>query len=263
MDEIKLRRWLIVNAGVRYDGYAHFNRTTPRGALIVVPSDSQSFKYLYGRAFRAPNAYELSASGEIDTNLRPESIDTHEVVWEQYMGERLRTSVSAYRYAASGLLAEQVDATGTKYVNSRIPIQASGVELEGELRSKTGFQAVASYALQSARERGIDAMISNSPQHVAKVRASVPGPLPGSFGSFEWQYLSTRRTLGGATVAPAHVANLTFNVPLRQSLVMTGNVRNLLNQRYADPASIEHSFDSIEQNGRTVRIGLRWAFWKS
>ena len=37
-------------------------------------------------------------------HLRPESIDTHEVVWEAYVGERVRTAVSAYRYTASQLV---------------------------------------------------------------------------------------------------------------------------------------------------------------
>ena len=44
-------------------------------------------------------------------------------------------------------------------------------------------------------------------------------------------------------------------------MTVTGQVRNLFNARYADPASDEHVSDSIEQNGRTVRVGLRWAFW--
>ena len=59
-DEIKLGRWLIVNAGLRYDGYEQFARVTPRAALIVLPSSTQSLKYLYGSAFRAPNAFELN-----------------------------------------------------------------------------------------------------------------------------------------------------------------------------------------------------------
>jgi outer membrane receptor protein involved in Fe transport len=67
-DEIRLARWLIVNAGLRYDERddksgveipgGEFLRVTPRAALIVLPSSTQSLKYLYGNAFRAPNAYE-------------------------------------------------------------------------------------------------------------------------------------------------------------------------------------------------------------
>ena len=94
-DEIKLARWLIVNGGLRYDGYERLStRVTPRAAVIVMPSSSQSFKYLFGSAFRAPNAYELNAFYFGVSNLRPESIDTHELVWERYTNDWLRTSVS-------------------------------------------------------------------------------------------------------------------------------------------------------------------------
>ena len=72
-----------------------------------MPSSNQSFKYLYGRAFRAPTEYERSAFyfGAGTAALRPESIDTHELVWERYTHDWLRTSVSGYWYKADGLIA--------------------------------------------------------------------------------------------------------------------------------------------------------------
>ena len=77
-DEIKLARWLIVNAGLRYDGYGAFSRVTPRAALIVLPSSAQSFKYLYGSAFRAPNAYELNTFYFGERRQRPApGVDRH------------------------------------------------------------------------------------------------------------------------------------------------------------------------------------------
>ena len=69
-----------------------------------MPSANHSFKYLYGRAFRAPNAYELYYYRDASAYLQPESIDTHEWVWEAYFGERVRTAVSTYRYRASQLV---------------------------------------------------------------------------------------------------------------------------------------------------------------
>jgi outer membrane receptor for ferrienterochelin and colicins len=105
-DEIKLARWLIVNAGLRYDAYEVFTRVTPRAALIVMPSSTRSLKYLYGNAFRAPNAYELNTDyfgAQVET-LHPESIDTHEFVWERYVNDWLRTSVSTYWYKADRLI---------------------------------------------------------------------------------------------------------------------------------------------------------------
>ena len=127
---------------------------------------------------------------------------------------------------------------------------------------KRGAQALASYALQEAKDAAPGGLrLTNSPRHLAKLRLSVPGPRPRSFASFEWQYLSTRTTITGLTVDPASVANVTVNVPMGPSVTVTGNIRNLFNARYADPGSDEHLSDSIEQNGRTFRVGVRWMFW--
>jgi outer membrane receptor protein involved in Fe transport len=60
--QVRVTPWLIVNGGLRFDNYERFGRATPRAGVILAPSSPQSFKYLYGRgrAFRAPNEYELT-----------------------------------------------------------------------------------------------------------------------------------------------------------------------------------------------------------
>ncbi len=220
-DEIKLRPWLLVNGGLRHDRYSRFNRTMPRGAVIVMPSVNHSVKYLYGRAFRTPNAYELYYYRDASAYLRPEAIGTHEWLWEAYLGERVRTVVSTYRYEASQLVALRLidpDAIGARdqfgFANDGT-IRAKGLELEGEIRLKRGAQALASYALQDATDTAPGGQrLINSPRHMAKVRLSIPGPRERSFASFEWQYLSTRSTLAGTTVAPASVAHATASMPI-------------------------------------------------
>jgi outer membrane receptor for ferrienterochelin and colicins len=264
IDEIKLRPWLLVNGGLRHDRYAHFDRTTPRGAVVLLPSPNQSFKYLYGRAFRAPNAAEVSATGQIDATLRPEAIDTHEVVWEQYVGRWLRTSMSTYHSVASQLITFEPNDVGGlgAYRNGSASIRAVGLELEAEVRSKRGFQAFGSYARQRATDEATGSTISNSPSNVATLRISLPTPVRRASAALEWQYLGTRQTLAGDTLAPASVVAVTVNHPIRPALVLTGKVRNLFNRRYADPASSELSFDSIERDGRTASIGVRWMLGK-
>jgi outer membrane receptor for ferrienterochelin and colicins len=260
-DEIRIRPWLMVNGGLRYDRYQQFAKTTPRGAIIVTPSANQSFKYLYGRAFRAPNAYELYFYSDASGYLRPESIGTHELVWEQYLGERLRTSISAYRSIAAQLITLEIGANGEQFDNLAFfndgTVRAKGVEFEGEIRSKRGLQLLGSYAIQRTEDE-TGAPVVNSPGGMAKLRLSLPGPLAHSVGAFEVQYLSTRRTLARAAVAGAVVAHATFTARLSRAFELLGTVRNLFDEQYADPASTEHVPDVIQQNGRTMRVGLRW-----
>ncbi len=71
-------------------------------------------------------------------------------------------------------------------------------------------------------------------------------------------YLSSRETLAGATVSPATTVNVNMIQPIGRGWELLAGVRNIFDNRYADPVSIVHRQDSIAQNGRTARIGLRW-----
>jgi outer membrane receptor for ferrienterochelin and colicins len=260
--EIKLGRYVIIDGGLRYDGYDRFSRVTPRAALIVLPSPSQSLKYLYGSAFRAPNEYELNAFyfGERVDGLRPEAINTHELVWERYFTDRLRTAVSTYWYKADRLITETIDPStllGASFVNEG-EVRAKGLELEAQMRFKRESRALVSYAFQSAVDQQTHAGLPNSPRHVVKGRISVPGPTRGSFVSIEGRLLSSRTTLLGSRVGAAANVNLHVIQPLGPSWEIFGGLSNLFDNDYSDPASAQHRQDAIPQNGRTARIGLRW-----
>ena len=263
-DEIKLARWLIVNGGARYDHYQNFQRVTPRAALIAIPSANQSFKYLYGRAFRAPNVYERNELyyGDRVLSLRPESIDTHELVWERYTNDWLRTSVSGYWYAANRLItlvADEASLVGASFVNEG-KVRAVGLEFEAQLRPSGRLQSVVSYAVQRAKDSDTDQMLANSPTHTIKLRVSGPGPIPRSTVAIDARYLSARQTLRGTSLGDVAIADATMVVPLGQSFEVVGSVRNLFDAAYGDPASDAHLDDAIPQNGASARIGLRWTF---
>jgi iron complex outermembrane receptor protein len=263
-DEVRLTSWLIANGGLRYDRYEDFDRVTPRAALIAMPSSNQSFKYLYGRAFRAPNLFEHNEFyfGVPTQPLYPESIDTHEFVWERYTGDRLRTAVSLYRYNADGLITLVPDPTtffGTTFVNQG-HVQAHGLEAEAQMRLGAGFQSVVSYALQRAENADTGARLVNSPAQMAKVRLSVAGPWKGSTASTEVLSMSSRLTLAGNTLGSATTASVTLLAPLRHGFALDLSGRNLFNVQYSDPASDQHRQDDIPQNGRTFRIGVSWTF---
>ena len=262
-DEIRLARWFIVNAGLRYDSYEQFNPVSPRAALIFLPSAKQSLKYLYGNAFRAPTAYELNtvSFGQAVDGLRPESIDTHEVVWERYVNDWLRTSVSTYWYKADRLItliADPTTSSGLSYINQGT-VRAKGLELEAQMRLSGATRAVVSYALQSATDQATLTELPNSPRHVATGRVSFSGPTRRSIISVDAQYLSRRQTLAGATVSMAAPVSVTMVQPIGRSWELFGSVHNIFDQNYADPVSSALVQDAILQNGRTARIGLRWS----
>ncbi len=151
-----MTRWLIANGGLRYDRYEDFQRVTPRAALIATPSSSQSFKYLYGRAFRAPNEYERNEFffGESTRHLRPESIDTHELVWERYTNDWLRTSLSTYWYQADGLITPTPDPFGVPGNDVRQRRARAGQRPRGRNPDATRCRASGGDELRAAARRG-------------------------------------------------------------------------------------------------------------
>jgi len=262
-DELKVGRHVIFNGGLRYDGYQTFDRVTPRTALIVMPSAHQSFKYLYGRAFRAPSAYERHEFyfGSEVNNLRPESIDTHEFVWERYTGDWLRTSVSGYRYNADNLitLTGSSDPTaflGVTYVNEG-RVSAKGLEFEAQMRLWRRIEAHMSYALQEATDRTTGRPLTNSPRQMLKGRATAPLFGKGSSLGIEMLGIGSRETIAGNRVDAATTVDVTAIKPLGRSIELVGNLRNLFDVEYAIPGGSQWVQDTIPQNGRTFRVGVR------
>ena len=263
-DDVQMGSHVILNGGARFDAYGGYSRVTPRAAIIVNSSPNQAFKVLYGRAFRAPNAYELDYYSHEQRNetLRPERVRTTELVWERYQGRALRTSVSAYWNDIDQLisLVDNPNAVGdfdTLLFKNEGHVTARGVEFEAEVRLASGVQGMASYAFQHATDVATGQPLTNSPHHLAKFRLSVPGPSRGSL-SIEASALGRRLTLTGSTVAPVALVNATWVAPVNSSLDFTASVRNLFSTRYADPASNEHVEAAIPQRGRTVIASLRW-----
>src|SRR5207253_9049136 len=123
---------------------------------------------------------------------------------------------SAFQYTASRLITFQsLDSNTVKgnygFVNAG-EINAKGVELEAEARSKRGVQGVMSYVRESTDQPGTDVPLSNAPQQMFKVRFTVP-LMRQAFASAEWPSLSARSKLAGHKVRPASVVRMTGGWP--------------------------------------------------
>jgi iron complex outermembrane receptor protein len=258
-DEIALNAQFLVTGGFRFDHYADFSRLTPRAALIFKPTPNRAIKYLFGRAFRAPNRYELDYYLELQRALTAETVDSHELIWEEYAGSWLRTSVSGYLNHVEDLIRLEALSPDELFFVNGGHVDAVGAEVEAEVRTRNGVHALGSYSLQRARNEEAGQLLTNSPRHVLKGRLILPTVRAGASLAVEIERLSARKTLGGAQVDAATLVGLNVVEPLGRSVALTARIRNVLNRRYWDPGSEEHVQDAIEQNGRTVTVGVRWS----
>ncbi len=255
--EIRVLTNLLFNAGARYDYYSSVGDTiNPRLALIYDPfkNEKSVIKAIYGTAFRAPNFFELL----FDPSLKPETIATYELIYEQQIGSRLRSSLAGYYNQIDDLISFNL---GT-FRNVR-GAEAKGLELELAGSWPSGLQGRISYTLQETEDRSTGQRLTDSPEHLGKVNLSVPLPLLKEkvFASAEFQYTSQRRTLLGTEAAGFGIVNFTlFSRNLVKGLELSGSIYNLLDKKYGDPATPFHTQDILERDGRTFRVKLTYRF---
>jgi outer membrane receptor for ferrienterochelin and colicins len=262
-DEVTLRPWLLLNAGVRLDHQDTFGSSlTPRAGLVFLPRRQSAIKVLYGRAFRAPNSYELyyyGAMQEFGFTLEPETVDTSEIVWEQYIGAHLRMAVSAFHSEADRLITQRTldipDARdGGLYFTNDGSSTARGADAEVEARWGNGLIAAAGYSYVRARDGATGAILSNSPTSLSSIRLSAPiTPLALRLG-IEWRGVGERRSLDGDVLPGFFLGNVTAARAFTRKLDLELGVYNVLDKRYADPGAEEHLQRAIVQDGRTARV---------
>jgi len=266
-DEFSFWEHFILNAGMRYDHYDTFGVTTnPRLALIYNPDDKTSLKLLYGTAFRAPNAYEFYYTDGFrikpNPDLDPERIATTEAVVERYLGDHLRGVASVFHYKIEDLIDLQLDPADELLVFRNLDeVTANGVELELEGKWHSGLEGRVSYTYQETENDATGKRLTNSPRHLVKVNVIAPVVPERLFSDVEVQYTSERTTTKGTQAGDFAVANLTlFSREWIAGLQFSASVYNLLDKEYSDPVSDELAQNAIEQDGRSFRFKVAYAF---
>lgn len=247
--------------GVRYDKYGSHDPTfNPRLALIYSPLEKSVFKWIYGTAFRAPNFFERSFQSP-SRELDPETVTTYEFVYEQGIGEHLRSSLSIFYNQIDDLISLQADRLGGSSYQNVEGAEAGGVEAELQGRTPWGLIGRVSYTYQETEDRQTDRSLADSPRHLGKLNVSVPLLKEKIFAGLEFQYTSRRTTVKGTSASGFGTVNFTlFSRNLAKGLELSASVYNLLDRSYGDPASSFHSQDVIERDGRAFRVKLTYRF---
>ena len=267
-DEFKVFDRTTLVGGLRYDWYKSFGGTVnPRLALLQELNEHTMLKLLYGKAFRAPNAYELYYhDGEYTTkaaqDLDPETIETYEIVLERVLTPHWSATASGFHYVMDDLIAQYLDPDDALLVFRNLDtVEAQGVELTLSGRWNNGLRARTSYAYVEAENEATGATLVNSPRHLAKFNLSAPVLAETLFAGLEVQYNSKSKTLADDYTDDFVLTNLTltYSGPSKRLEIAAG-LYNLFDVEYAHPAFGEHTQDVIEQDGRAFRIKLTYRF---
>jgi len=236
-----------------------------RFALIVTPVQGSTLKALYGRAFRAPNPFELYYDqNAISAQLKPEHINTAELIWEQRLTPRLQASASYFRNRVSGLIVQRSGTgdtlDGLYYVNGD-SVSASGAELElqGELPGHVHTRV--SQSFQAATRDATGQATSNSPRVLSTLVVDAPLPWRRTIVAFNAYGIGVRRGVQDNDVPGAFVANVSISRrPVARGLGAALTIYNVFGSSYSDPGSVEHRQAVLPQDGRTASVRVSWRF---
>jgi iron complex outermembrane receptor protein len=256
---------VLLNSGLRWDHYFDIfdSSLSPRVGLILLPRDRTAVKALYGRAFRAPNPYELYYDQHpLSATLKPEQITTYELVWEERLAAATQLTASAFEYRARDLISQIPGESGVEvyYVNIDTA-NAHGVEIELETELRWQWRTRLSQVLQSVTDARTGRRLSNSPAALSTILLEAPLGHSRTVAAVNATLVGQRQTIGGQHVARAVVWDLTLSrLAARRGVGVTVSVSNLFDASYADPGSIEHLEQNIPQNGRTASVRASWKF---
>lgn len=267
-DEFPIIDKLTFNLGVRLDYYDTFGGSiNPRSALIYNPFEQTTFKMVYGRAFRAPTEYELYYNDGYVTqkpnpDLKPETIDTYELIYEQYMGKHYRGTIVGFYNSIHDLIALKTDTADLLTVYDNLNnVRAMGMEFEMEGKWTGGHEGRVSYTFQETENKETGKTVVNSPENMVKLNFIGALLKEKIFLGMEEQYTSRRKTISDNFADDFFITNLTLlGRNIFKTLEISGSVYNLFDKTYADRVSDAHIQDTIRQDGRTFRIKLTYAF---
>ncbi len=260
-DEWTLAPDLSATAGLRLDrSSTTANALSPRVGVIWSASPRTTLKALYGRAHRAPNAFERDFTYEgqaPNPALEVEKVDTIELVADHRAGPELALRGSLYHASARKLVTLGTDPlSGSDQYQNGATLQTDGVELSATRTWDGGGQLRASVAYQRPRA-GDSVPVPNSPRLLGKLNLSMPWTATGLHLGLELQYSSRRHSLDGTELDGYWLANLNL-VAARwaRGLDVSLGLYNLFDARYTQPGASNNWQNAIEQDGRSVRLRL-------
>jgi outer membrane receptor for ferrienterochelin and colicins len=262
-------RQLKLVAGCRWDKNSFFgHRWSPRGALVWMPNTASTFKCVAGTAFRNPDLYESvyedpNSFAIGNPGIRPESIKTLEMIWEQqWVRNALSSFVVLYQYDMKDLI-EQVEVENSEdpenpfsQFQNRETVTAKGFELELDAAPTRHSKLFMSYGYQHSEDKITSERLANSPTSLFKFGASM-ALLKNTTAGVTVLHETGRKTLVQTETRPFWLANVNLRVRFTDFAAVNVRVNNLFNQRYAYPAGLDHDpIQTITQNGRNVIVRL-------
>lgn len=264
--ELRIIPRVIMHVGGRMDWYSNFGAAmSPRAAVVYSPSERTAWKYIVGKAFRAPNAYEEYYVDGVTVepgpkSLVPERILSNEMVFEHSWKPWLSVTGDAFYNQLRDLIDQELDGnTMLSYFVNDDRVHAEGLEAEVDAARESGLGVRASYTATRVTDDVSHTAEPNAPHSEVKFNGTVPVERWGTVG-LEALYVSALTDMRGTRVSPYVLPSVTFSTkPLWGGWQFSSSAYDASNRRWFSPAGPNDPEDQIQMDGRQWRfkVGYR------
>lgn len=221
--------------GGRWDDYSDFGASfNPRLALVYEDVGPNTWKLLYGEAFRAPTVTELAArNGPVrvgNPDLKAEKVRTVELAWVRSGGGLQTTATAWYSRLSERIVDLPVVTTGQTTLVNGDDLHLSGVEVEAHARLGRNWvlRGTWSHTLNtgdgpSTTPRNMGSLIAN--YHRGRFNLNINGLYRDAADN-----AALGETLDGYWLVNTHVRYH------RDPVVLVAGIDNLFDEDYATPA---------------------------
>jgi len=255
---------LSMNLGGRLDWYSSFDaQLSPRVAIIYLPTNRTSAKYIFSKAFRAPDPYDQFYVDEVDItatakNLVPEHNRSQNLIVDHSFSRWFRASTGIFKTDLNKVIREQVDSVdgSTHFVNGTGD-KAYGVEVEEEVRLDSGLSARSSFTWTRAKDGNTHQWLMNSPSTLFKLNGAVPMTSRGLLGA-ELLYSGSQKNYSNALIQSSFITNMTLSTRSIRNWQLSASCYNVFDRAWATPTGPEVAPAATVQDGRTLRFRIEY-----
>jgi vitamin B12 transporter len=262
--EINLTPSFTANLGLRQDFSSLTNGsfTSPSVGAKFALTDSTTLRANYIKNFRAPNLFSLYANGSSyvgNPNLRPEKGDSYDIGIDQKLGDFGLLRLTYFNNTISDLIAYNFAVPVATYENIG-KVRTTGIEAVLNLQLAKNIYAFVSYTandpriLKSTNSAEVDKELRfagadslNAGLSYETRQGLYAGILMHSLGAYPTNNTNTESLSGYTTF------DFKMRVNLSNTLVLTGSLDNIFNQRY-------QLFSGFPDGGRVFQVGLSSTF---
>jgi iron complex outermembrane receptor protein len=262
--EYQLNEQLNLTAGVRGDDVQRLpTSVSPRLAAIYTPDKPDAFKALYGRAFRDPNLNELEyfspGSNTPNPELKPEIVDTCELVWERQYVDGWSSSLDGYYWVLHNAMDSVTLPDGSSQTQNVGSTTADGIEAEIDRRwdKRATFRLFGTYTWADSYE----GLPPQSPKWILGTALAMPIWKQGTFLSLEPQIVGPMKNANGQFTHTSYVTNLVLTSDdLIKGWTFQAGVYNLFSNASLLPGGAEQVQPYLDYPGTQFRVSLTCRF---